>query len=348
MATSLREWLQKNQVYDKDLLRLWPKYGVNNPDTDLYKLSAEQWAECKNILLSEKRAELKDNAANQRFEKKLNKLTKLWKAQRKKHASTTKRASTNSIPVKPSQLKTRVSTKKRASTKLKLKSTMSAHSPYSPYTTDGKQEEYLRILMENRKLRRELSSKNGDYNRLQQEFNSYKLQKEKEIKALNAKYSTKTEEYNKLLGNYRQLNQRINSKYHDNSAKDKEIDNLKSDKSTLLNDINTVMTEEQGKYEDLMRRYNQLKEINNQNEKYKLKYKRKKRRSSRKGGSFSVGINQDDHWDETMDQIKEVQQEQKDYYRDRHKKYKPSREKRAKARQRSEILASQRKQNTAD
>ena len=53
--------------------------------------------------------------------------------------------------------------------------------------------------MENRRLRRELSSKNSDFNRLQQEFTAFKQGKEEEIKKWTVKYRARSDEYDKLL-----------------------------------------------------------------------------------------------------------------------------------------------------
>ncbi len=157
MSSSLRQWMQSKQVFDKDLLRLFPKYGVNNPEEDLCNVSEEKWAELENVLISAKRAELKDNAALLRFKKKITKITKIWKEQRKKRRN-----------------KTRPSTKKTSAAK---RSSMKVKTPSSPAINDSEE-----LKLENKRLRRELRTKNSDYNRLQQEFNAYKLQKVDEIK----------------------------------------------------------------------------------------------------------------------------------------------------------------------
>eukprot|EP01084_Bolivina_argentea_P143844 252532_1 len=82
----------------------------------------------------------------------------------------------------------------------------------SPYSINSNaNDEILQLRMENKRLRRELSSKNSDYNRLLQDFQTYKVKKEEEIKKLNQKCLMKSDEYEKLLKNYKQINQRINS-----------------------------------------------------------------------------------------------------------------------------------------
>eukprot|EP01084_Bolivina_argentea_P037009 68424_1 len=121
---------------------------------------------------------------------------------------------------------------------------------------------------------------------------AYKLQKEDEMKKLNQKCTMKTDEYNKLFKNYKQINQRMNSKYHNKSAKDKEIMSLKTDKSTLLDDINQVMRCEQDKYDVLLNKYKELKQMNNRNLKYKLRYKKEQNvKRKKRGCNYTVDLN---------------------------------------------------------
>jgi len=294
------------------------------------KLSEDKWTECQTILINEKRADLKDNAANLRFKKKINKITKLWKEQRKK-------------------------THKEKSSKSKKRTSFKTKTP-TISTKDDEKDEVEHLRMENRTLRRELSSKNSELNKLNQEFKTYKIAKEDELKKLNIKYNAKSEEYEKLLRNYKAINKRINSKYHNDSAKDKEINDLKTDKSTLLNDINAVMKDEQMKYDKLLTKYQELKLMNNRNLKYKLKYKKEKKSQSKESKhghhNFTVDLNNTDLLKvQEMDILAENNMDggnesdidprlaQHEYYRP--KKYKPSKEKRARARKRqSEIIAS--------
>lgn len=80
---SVRQWLQKNQVFDKDLLHIFTiDYGISNMDKELGNLTAKQWKAIKDKVLRERAAELKDNQQKLRLTKKLNKITKLWKKQR--------------------------------------------------------------------------------------------------------------------------------------------------------------------------------------------------------------------------------------------------------------------------
>eukprot|EP01084_Bolivina_argentea_P192322 330208_1 len=77
-----KKWMQRNQVFDRDLVVLFPKYGVNDPDEDLKNLSSESWQEIQKRLKTDRASELKDSAAKGRMEKKLNKISKIWKAAR--------------------------------------------------------------------------------------------------------------------------------------------------------------------------------------------------------------------------------------------------------------------------
>merc|ERR1712154_51182 len=115
-------------------------------------------------------------AVNLRFKKKITKITKIWKEQSKKNKS-----------------------KKRISNGTKAPND-------DNYVDDDEKKEIEHLRMENRKIRRQLSSKSADYNRLQQEFTIYKTQKEDEIKKINNKYKNKSEEYDKLLRSYKQIN----------------------------------------------------------------------------------------------------------------------------------------------
>eukprot|EP01084_Bolivina_argentea_P056072 102676_1 len=81
---SLKKWLQKNQVFDKDLLKLLPKYGVNDPEKDLKNLTLDQWKEIQDRIKKDRAEQLKDNAAKLRLQKKLTKVEKLWRAKRPK------------------------------------------------------------------------------------------------------------------------------------------------------------------------------------------------------------------------------------------------------------------------
>eukprot|EP01083_Nonionella_stella_P300878 1029445_1 len=81
---SLKKWLQKNQVFDKDLLKLLPKYGVNDPEKDLKNLTLDQWKEIQDRIKKDRAEQLKDNAAKLRLQKKLTKVEKLWRAKRTK------------------------------------------------------------------------------------------------------------------------------------------------------------------------------------------------------------------------------------------------------------------------
>ena len=96
---SLRLWLQANQVFDNDLVRLLPTYGVTDPDKDLHHMSDEQWTECQTLLINEKHTELKDAAALNRFQKKLDKVTKLWKQRRKAHSLIASEVNKSSVTV---------------------------------------------------------------------------------------------------------------------------------------------------------------------------------------------------------------------------------------------------------
>ena len=268
---ALKHWLQINQVFDPNLLDILPEYGINDPDNDLTSLSEDKWTECRAKLMSDKRADLKDNAALNRYKKKLDKIQRIWKEKRKKDKGLRNTESSK--------------TKRKRSSVSKSNALLS-HEDVLKELDD--------LRMENRKIRRELSSKNSDYNRLQQEFTAYKVVKDEEVRKWSAKYRLRHDEYEKLLKSYKQINQRVNSKYHDQSAKDKVIEMLKSDKSTLLDDVTTMMAAENEKYNVLLDKYEALKRVNNRNLKYKAKYKRRKKRDSLIAQAV---LQKEDEWD---------------------------------------------------
>merc|ERR1719384_1398545 len=88
--STLKKWLQSNQLFDKDLLSLLPKYNIDDPEKDLKNLTKSQWNKIKTKITTDRAKELKDNAAKLRLQKKLNKFEKLWKSKRPKKKSPTK------------------------------------------------------------------------------------------------------------------------------------------------------------------------------------------------------------------------------------------------------------------
>eukprot|EP01084_Bolivina_argentea_P237612 399299_1 len=81
---SVKAWLMKNQVYDKDLVTLFPKFGVKDPEKDLKDLTPGNWKKIQAQIKKDRSKELKDNAAKLRLQKKLTKIEKLWRAKRPK------------------------------------------------------------------------------------------------------------------------------------------------------------------------------------------------------------------------------------------------------------------------
>eukprot|EP01083_Nonionella_stella_P302050 1039755_1 len=79
---SVKKWLQKHSVMDKDLIELFPKFGVKDPEKDLGKLKPKQWKEIQDTIKKDRAQELKGGAAKQRLDKKFTKIEKLWKAAR--------------------------------------------------------------------------------------------------------------------------------------------------------------------------------------------------------------------------------------------------------------------------
>ena len=75
--STLRKWLQSNQIFDKDLLQLLPKYNVNDPEKDLKNLTKSQWTKIKNKITI-------DNGAKLRSQKRLDEFEKLWRLKRPK------------------------------------------------------------------------------------------------------------------------------------------------------------------------------------------------------------------------------------------------------------------------
>merc|ERR1719150_665187 len=79
---ALKQWMQSNGVFDKELIRVFPQYDIND-GSDLKNLTPSQWNEIKQQQLRDRAGELKNAAAQQRFKKKITKIEKLWKASRK-------------------------------------------------------------------------------------------------------------------------------------------------------------------------------------------------------------------------------------------------------------------------
>ena len=211
---------------------------------------------------------------------------------------------------------------------------------------DDVKTEIEQLRMENKKFRRELSSKNSEIKRLEMEFTSYRLQKEDQIKKLTQKYTVKNEEYENLLKSYKQINQRINSKYHNITAKDKEIMTLKTDKLALLNDINCVMRDEQQKYDKLLSKYDDLKEIN---KKYKSKYRQNKHKSSYTVDMSNIALDNFSHFahlEEDNTQI--IDSKLLQFEQHRPKKYKPSKKRKSRIRQMSQIVTMKQSRTSQD
>merc|ERR1711933_617583 len=70
--------------FDKELIRVFPQYDVNDPIVDLPNLTPTKWKEIRQKQIRERAQELESGAAKQRLEAKLNKIEKLWKASRQK------------------------------------------------------------------------------------------------------------------------------------------------------------------------------------------------------------------------------------------------------------------------
>ena len=85
MSSTVKKWLQKNQIYDRDLQNLLPEYGINDPEKDLAKLKAKQWSEIQAKLKRQHNSPSNNSAA---LDKKIMKFTKLWKAARGSRKST--------------------------------------------------------------------------------------------------------------------------------------------------------------------------------------------------------------------------------------------------------------------
>jgi len=99
----VKKWLQKHQIYIRDLHTLLPQYGVNDPDKELSGLRAKQWVEIQDKI---KRAHRSDKAAVlANVNKKLLKFSKLWRAEKKKNKKTGKSTkssrSPQSVPLPP-------------------------------------------------------------------------------------------------------------------------------------------------------------------------------------------------------------------------------------------------------
>eukprot|EP01084_Bolivina_argentea_P215478 365827_1 len=80
---ALRAWLRKHEVFDRDLMLLFPKYNVNDPAKDLKNLKYEDWLSIQKQIKADRANLLKDKKAKARLEKKFSKINKIWRQKTK-------------------------------------------------------------------------------------------------------------------------------------------------------------------------------------------------------------------------------------------------------------------------
>ena len=81
MASKLKKWLKKEDLYDVALESALSSQGVTNPATDFALYTQSEWDELYTKCVVERAKELKDQRVRQRFEAKLSKLEKHWRTQ---------------------------------------------------------------------------------------------------------------------------------------------------------------------------------------------------------------------------------------------------------------------------
>eukprot|EP01084_Bolivina_argentea_P099060 178065_1 len=81
MASELRKWLKKEDIFDADLERILTEQGVNDPATDFKGYTKSQWEELNRKAVVERAKELKDQKSKIRLQKKMIKLEKFWRKQ---------------------------------------------------------------------------------------------------------------------------------------------------------------------------------------------------------------------------------------------------------------------------
>ena len=74
MASSLRSWLKKQDIYDKNIESALTSQGINDPETDFASFSQKDWDSLYRKCVVERAKELKDQKAKLRLEKKMVKL----------------------------------------------------------------------------------------------------------------------------------------------------------------------------------------------------------------------------------------------------------------------------------
>eukprot|EP01084_Bolivina_argentea_P024283 45267_1 len=82
--SKVKTWLQKNQIMDNDLIKLFPKYGVSDPEKDLKNVPEKKWKELQEKYKKDRSKDMKNTAAKGRLTKKIIKMNKLYKAERAK------------------------------------------------------------------------------------------------------------------------------------------------------------------------------------------------------------------------------------------------------------------------
>eukprot|EP01084_Bolivina_argentea_P064420 117500_1 len=80
-STQLRQFLKKEDIYDKDVEKILSDMGVKDPAADFKTMTQKDYDELYRRCVVERAKELKDQKAKVRLEKKMKKLEKFWRKQ---------------------------------------------------------------------------------------------------------------------------------------------------------------------------------------------------------------------------------------------------------------------------
>jgi len=266
---AVRAWLQKNQVFDRDLVKLFPEYGVSVPDRDLKSLSEDKWEELKTKLMTDRAAELKDPRGRDRMLKKLTKVEKLWKSARSpgkqsknKHHS----KSTSKLSVASSDSKEKEKEKENVDAntkKMKHKSVTSQLSSSSSSSSSSDTIEARNGNNDDGALRQKYTAKCEELKRTRQMFEEYKAQRsheEKEANALHTKYDALQSEHQALNEKYEALQTNDdNNRSNALTALQAKYDALHVKHQALKKDVKTLRQSDD-KYQSVQREFDLYKE----------------------------------------------------------------------------------------
>lgn len=228
---SLKQWMQSNGVFDRELLQILPQYGIHDPSNDLCTLTQSQWTEIKQRQLRDRSHELRQTASRQRLEAKLRKIEKLWKLSRstKMPKMTPNIKSTNITLKKP---RSKISGKQEVDDSIRSKRTKSVI-----ITSKSNRRPFPRID----------EVPNDRISRLLDELDAVKLDKMRLDTEWTLKYKVQSNKLEALEALHRETIQKVHC--------------LEADKMSMNNDLRAFreeMTSEKSKFMDREREWTQL------------------------------------------------------------------------------------------